>query len=222
MEGGFIFELANLKRLFAGVSITLYISVVSIFFSIFGGLLMGLAMAFGPAWVGFICRFYLESIRIIPILAWLFIVYFGFSTLFSLHIRGEIASIIVFSLWGVAEMGDLTRGALTSIPKHQHQSAKALGLNDFLIAVFVIFPQAIARLLPASINLFTRIIKTTSLVALIGVIDLLKVGQQIIEVNILKVPDASFWVYGAIFAIYFFLCYPLSVLSAKLESKYHY
>lgn len=222
MEGFFIFEIDTIKRLLEGIFITLYISVISILFSIFCGLAMGFTMAFGSSWIRFICRFYLESIRIIPILAWLFIVYFGFSTFSGLHINGQIASIIVFSLWGTAEMGDLTRGALTSIPKHQSQSAKALGLNDLLIAVFVIFPQAIVRLLPASINLFTRIIKTTSLVALIGVVDLLKVGQQIIEVNILRIPDASFWVYGTIFAIYFFLCYPLSVLSAKLELKYQY
>lgn len=220
MQAFFLLEPITLKRLLEGIFITLYISIVSIFISIFGGLLIGFLMTSRRTLVRFLCRFYLEGIRIVPILAWLFIFYFSFSAIFNLNIDGKTASIIVFSLWGIAEMGDLTRGALTSISTHQTQSAKALGLNPFLLFVFIIFPQAIARLIPASINLFTRMIKTTSLVALIGVIDLLKVGQQIIEVNIFKVPNASFWVYGAIFLIYFLLCYPLSVLSKKLEGKY--
>ncbi|OCR13756.1 hypothetical protein BA916_07970 [Helicobacter pullorum] len=69
------------------------------------------------------------------------------------------------------------------------------------------------------VNLFTRMIKTTSLAALIGVSDMLKVGQQIIEVNLISYPQASFWVYGGIFALYFMLCYPLSLFSQHLERK---
>ncbi|PAF53611.1 amino acid ABC transporter permease [Helicobacter sp. 13S00482-2] len=215
----FLFEPTTILRFSHGIFITLYVSVISIIIAILGGTLMGIMMTSKSILINFLCRFYLESIRIIPILAWLFIVYFGFSTFFGIHINALMASILVFGLWGIAEMGDLTRGALTSIASVQTQSAKAIGLNKIQIAIFVIFPQAFLRLLPSSINLFTRMIKTTSLLALIGVIDLLKVGQQIIEANILKIPDASFWVYGAIFAIYFFLCYPLSILSKKLEAK---
>lgn len=219
MDMLFLFEPMNLWRFAQGILITLYVSIASIFIAILGGVVMGIFMTSKSIIARFICRFYLESIRIIPILAWLFIVYFGLATFSNLHISGLVASIFVFGLWGIAEMGDLTRAALTSIPYHQTQSAKAIGLNRVQIAFFVILPQAFRRLLPSSINLFTRMIKTTSLLALIGVIDLLKVGQQIIEVNILKIPNASFWVYGAIFVIYFLLCYPLSLLGKKLETK---
>lgn len=215
----FLFEPMNMSRFLQGILITLYVSIVSIFIAILGGVVMGILMTSRSIITSFLCRFYLESIRIIPILAWLFIVYFGLATFSNLHISGLAASIFVFGLWGIAEMGDLTRAALTSIPYHQTQSARAIGLNKLQIAFFVILPQAFRRLLPSSINLFTRMIKTTSLLALIGVIDLLKVGQQIIEVNILKIPNASFWVYGAIFVIYFLLCYPLSLLGKKLETK---
>lgn len=219
MQASFLFEPVTLWRLFEGVLITLHISVISIFIAIFGGLLMGFLMISKKIFVRFLCRFYLEGIRIVPILVWLFIFYFSFSAIVGLDISGKTASIIVFSLWGIAEMGDLTRGALTSVSTHQIQSAKALGLTPFLLFTFIVFPQAIVRLIPASINLFTRMIKTTSLVALIGVVDLLKVGQQLIEVNIFKVPNASFWVYGMIFIVYFLLCYPLSIVSKKLEYK---
>ena len=85
--------------------------------------------------------------------------------------------------------------------------------------VFIIFPQSFKRLLPSLVNLFTRMIKTTSLAALIGVSDMLKVGQQIIEVNLINYPTASFWIYSGIFLLYFTLCYPLSMLSRHLEKK---
>ena len=55
---------------------------------------------------------------------------------------------------------------------------------------------------------------------MVGVIDVVKIGQQIIENNILKFPDASFWIYGFIFILYFLICYPLSKLASKLENKW--
>jgi polar amino acid transport system permease protein len=105
--------------------------------------------------------------------------------------------------------------------KHQIESAKALGLRPFDLYRYILIPQAIRRMLPGAINLATRMVKTTSLVVLIGVIDVIKVGQQIIELSRLEVPSASFWVYGFIFMLYFIICYPLSILSRKLENKWN-
>jgi polar amino acid transport system permease protein len=164
-----------------------------------------------------ITRVYLELIRIMPQLVLLFIVYFGFTKAFQIHLSGEISAIIVFSLWGTAEMGDLVRSALISIPKHQYESGKAIGLTSFRIYLYIIIPQTIQRLLPLAINLVTRMIKTTSLVVLIGVVEMVKVGQQIIEATRLSTPSAADWIYGVIFFLYFLVCYPISLLSNKLE-----
>lgn len=207
-----------IKRILEGVGVTFLIAFISIFFSCVFGFVLGYLMTLPSRVLSFLCRFYLESIRIIPILAWLFIVYFGFSFLFNLS--AIEACIIVFSLWGIAEMGDLVRGAISSLPKHQSESGRALGLSEIQIQIFIIVPQALKRLLPSLVNLFTRMIKTTPLAALIGVSDMLKVGQQIIEVNIIDYPQASFWVYGGIFLLYFLLCYPLSFVSRILERKF--
>ncbi|WP_104749693.1 amino acid ABC transporter permease [Helicobacter cynogastricus] len=217
-----LFSADNLARLVGGLWVTLYTSLISIVISLLGGVILGVGMAFGGRWLKVFCRVYLESVRIIPLLAWLFLVFFGSATLLDWHVSALSASVIVFSLWGVAEMMDLTRGALTSTSAHQIQSARALGLNGSQVINYIIFPQAFLALLPASINLFSRIIKTTSLMSLIGAVELLKVGQQLIEVNILKIPDASFYVYGLIFVLYFVLCYPLAYLSQYLEKKYQH
>lgn len=219
---GVLLELDNLKRLLEGFEITLLIALSSAVISIVVGMLLGSLMAFGSQIVVLACRVYLESIRIIPLLAWLFIVYFGLASWFDLHISAVLASVIVFSLWGGAEMMDLTRGVLTSVSKHQVESALALGLDSKKVIFNVIFPQSFLSLLPSSLNLFTRMIKTTALVSLIGAIDLLKVGQQIIELNLLRMPNASFVVYGVILMFYFSLCYSLSLYSSHLEKKFQH
>ncbi|MUU22001.1 amino acid ABC transporter permease [Helicobacter pylori] len=219
---GVLLELDNLKRLLEGFEITLLIALSSAMISIIVGMLLGSLMAFGSKIMVLACRVYLESIRIIPLLAWLFIVYFGLASWFDLHISAVLASIIVFSLWGGAEMMDLTRGVLTSVSKHQVESALALGLDSKKVIFNIIFPQSFLSLLPSSLNLFTRMIKTTALVSLIGAIDLLKVGQQIIELNLLRMPNASFVVYGVILMFYFSLCYSLSLYSSCLEKKFQY
>ncbi|EJB55616.1 amino ABC transporter, permease, 3-TM region, His/Glu/Gln/Arg/opine family domain protein [Helicobacter pylori Hp P-8b] len=219
---GVLLELDNLKRLLEGFETTLLIALSSAIVSIVVGMLLGSLMAFGSKIMVLACRVYLESIRIIPLLAWLFIVYFGLASWFDLHISAVLASVIVFSLWGGAEMMDLTRGVLTSVSKHQVESALALGLDSKKVIFNIIFPQSFLSLLPSSLNLFTRMIKTTALVSLIGAIDLLKVGQQIIELNLLRMPNASFVVYGVILMFYFSLCYSLSLYSSCLEKKFQY
>lgn len=215
-----LFEGTTLQRLFEGLMMTAGIAFLSIIIGSFLGIGMGLLRTSKSRTVQFICRFYLEVFRIIPILVWLFIFYFGVTNALDIHLDGEIVAVIVFSLWGAAEMGDIVRGALESLPKHQIESGKAIGLSFWGLYRYVLIPQAVRRMLPGAINLSTRMVKTTSLVVMIGVIDVVKVGQQIIERSVIKVPTASFWVYGLIFILYFIICYPLSKLSKKLEAKW--
>ena len=112
------------------------------------------------------------------------------------------------------------RGALQSIDKHQIEAGLALGLKRTQIFVYIELPQGLRRVLPSAINLFTRMVKTSSLAALIGVIEVVKVGQQIIENSLLTQPSASLWVYGLIFILYFLICYPLSLVANRLEQKW--
>ena len=215
-----LLEGVNLQRLLGGLLITARIALISVIIGSASGILLGLARTTKIRTVRVIGRIHLEAFRIIPILVWLFIVYFGVTTLTDIHLEGELVAILVFSLWGAAEMGDIVRGALESLPKHQEESGKALGLGFWGLYRYVLIPQAVRRMLPGAMNLTTRMVKTTSLVVLIGVIDVVKVGQQIIERSLLKNPTASFWIYGLIFLLYFAICYPLSQLSKKLERRW--
>jgi polar amino acid transport system permease protein len=215
-----LIEGSNFQRLLLGLWVTARIALVSVFFSVILGVFFGVLMTNKNKIMRFLCRAYLEAVRIIPVLVWLFLFYFGLARNFHINLSGEAASILVFTLWGTAEMGDLVRGSITSISHHQYESAFALGLTNVQLYRYVVIPQAVRRLTPGAINLTTRMIKTTSLVTLIGVVEVLKVGQQIIEANFLKSPSASLWVYALIFFFYFMLCMPVSHLSKRLERKW--
>ncbi|MCI6868293.1 MAG: ABC transporter permease subunit, partial [Lachnospiraceae bacterium] len=136
------------------------------------------------------------------------------------NMSGELASVIVFTLWGTAEMSDLVRGALISIPVHQYESSAALGMTRAQTYLYVIIPQTLRRLIPLSINLITRMIKTTSLILMIGVIEVLKVAQQIIEANRMSSPNAAFGIYLTVFLLYFMACWPISLLAKYLEKRW--
>ena len=112
------------------------------------------------------------------------------------------------------------RGALNSIPKHQYESAAALGLTAGQCSRYVIIPQTLRRLLQLAINLVTRMVKTTSLVVLIGVVEVLKTGQQIIDANRFQYPTAALPIYGVIFLLYFLICWPVSMLARYLERRW--
>lgn len=212
-----LFQGNNFSRLLEGLGVTIGVSLIAVFISIIFGILFGIVMTSKYTVVRFLCRIYLEFIRIMPQLVLLFLVYFGLARSFNINLSGITASVIVFSLWGIAEMGDLVRGSITSIPKHQFESGKALGLTQGQLYYYIIIPQTLRRLLPQAINLVTRMIKTTSLIVLIGVVEVVKTGQQIIEAARLTVPSAALWVYGVILILYFIVCYPISKLSNYLE-----
>ena len=215
-----LWEGSNLSRLLNGLAITAEIAFISVFFACIFGVVFGLIMTIKNRWVQVISHFYLEFVRIIPLLALLFIAYFGLAKWFDIHLNGITVCILVFIFWGTAEMGDLMRGALTSIEKHQLESAYALGLNSLQTFYYILLPQSIKRVTPSAINLFTRMVKTSSLAMLIGVLEVIKVGQQIIETSLFTDPSAALWIYGVIFMLYFVICYPLSLFSRYLEKRW--
>jgi polar amino acid transport system permease protein len=210
----------NFQRLLIGLWVTIRISLIAVLISLVLGTLLGMVMTLKNPVTKAITKVYLEFIRIMPQLVLLFLVYFGLTKAFGINLSGELSAIIVFTLWGTAEMGDLVRGALISIPKHQYESGAAIGLSKLQIYRYIIIPQTLRRLIPLAINLTTRMIKTTSLVVLIGVVEVLKVAQQIIEGNRYTVPDSALWIYGTIFLLYFFACWPISLLAKHLEKKW--
>ena len=115
----------NFERLLYGLWVTIKLSLISAVFSIIFGILFGLFMVIKNPITKIISQIYLQVIRIMPPLVLLFIAYFGVTRMYGIHISAEASAIIVFTIWGTAEMGDLVRGAIESISKNQVESAMA-------------------------------------------------------------------------------------------------
>lgn len=204
-----------------GLSVTIKISIISLILSIILGFIIGVIMTSKNKLINLVLRILLEAFRLIHPLIWLVVLYFGISYISNVQTDNIIVAIVVFTLWGTFEIADLVRSYIESLPKSQFESSAALGLTKVQMYVYVILPQIIIRSLPDIVNLATRLIKTTSLVFIIGVSEVLKVSQNIIQVVSYSNPKSyiSFTMYLMLLFIYFIICYPLSLFSKYLEKK---
>ncbi|KJK14548.1 amino acid ABC transporter permease [Pseudomonas sp. NPDC087612] len=207
--------LVSLPQLGKGAAQTLAISALSILFATLGGVLYGVLATLGKRSVNLLLRIYLELFRAIPVLVWLYLLFFGLPIFFAVSIPSFWCAVLVLSLWGASEVGEVVRGALQSLPRGQREAGLSIGLSGVQLYGYVLLPQALKRMTPPTINIYTRIIKTSSLAVLIGVVDVIKVGQQIIERTY-----ESVLIYGALFLFFFFICYPLSAASRALERRW--
>ena len=188
--------------LLQGLWVSVRIALVSMVLSIMLAIPLGLVMDSRHLWLRILTRGYFDMAQVA-----------------GLDVSGEVAAIIVFTLWGTAEMGDLVRGAIAAVPHHQIVSAQALGMSDRAVRRHIVMPLALRQLVPLTVNLVTRMIKTTALVSLIGVVEILKVAQAIIDRNRFDHPDAALWIYGTVFCLYFVVCFVISLYSRHLERK---
>ena len=154
-----------------------------------------------------------------PLLVWLFIVYFGFSRWLGLDLSSVAASIIVFSIWGSFEMMDLVRSSLTKHTQTPIRIRRRTGFSPFTSLYLHYYSSSLKKTSSSSMNLLTRMIKSTTFAYLIGAVELVKVGQQIIEFHNQN-DFAPFVIYGLIFMLYFVICYPVSLYARTLEKKW--
>lgn len=204
-----------LPLLAVGAGQTLAISLLAILFATLGGVAYGVLAQQGGRLVRGLLRVYLELFRVVPVLVWLYLFFFGLPIFFGLDIPAFWCAVLVLSLWGASEVGEVVRGGLGSLARGQQEAGLALGLSRWQLYRHVLLPQALQRLTPPTINIHTRIIKTSSLAVLIGVVEVIKVGQQIIERTY-----GSLLIYGLLFLFFLSVCYPLSLASRRLEQQW--
>lgn len=217
-----LFEGTNFIRLMGGLWTAIWIAGLSLILGLALGTILGMLRTLKSKIIRFILVLYLEFFRIVPTVVLLFLVYYILPRQFNINWPATWMAVLAFTLWVAAEFSDIVRGALESVPEHQRESGLALGLNQWQLFRYVLLPQALRLELPATINLATRVIKTTSLLLMISIMDVINVGQQIIEANNQTYPTGVFWVYGLIFILYFIIDYPLSKWAKHLTAKQQY
>jgi polar amino acid transport system permease protein len=163
-------------------------------------------------WLGIL---YIQCVQGIPLLAWLFLFYFGLAIV-GLPVLPWIAAAAAFSIYGGAFLGEIWRGALQAIPKTQWEAGAALGLGFGEQLRYVIIPQAVRIAVPPTVGFLVQLIKNTSLAAIIGFVELTREGQLTTASTF-----QPFTVYMTVAGLYFLLCFPLSQWSRSLERSLH-
>lgn len=196
-----------------GIWMTVSISFAAIFIGTIIGIFIGLALTYGNIVARILARVYTDFVRGIPVLVLILALYYIVPLIgINLNaIQAGIASLAVFSGAHVAEM---VRGALQSIHNGQTEAAQALGLNFSQTFIFVLMPQALRQILPTWINTSVEIVKGSSLISIIGVVEITYALQQTMARNYMFMKF-----YGLAALIYFIIGYSLERLGKFVERK---
>jgi polar amino acid transport system permease protein len=206
----------SLPFLTKGLAVTLQVSALVVLLSLVAGVLLGVALVYGPWPLRFLVRAYSDFIRGIPVLILIFAVYYGLPAL-KVNLSNLVAAVAALTMFTTAQVIETTRGAIQSVHHGQMEAGKAIGLGFGQRLLYVVFPQALRRFLPPWINSVTDAVKGSALVSLVGVVDLMLAIQQVIGRIYEPMP---LYLLGA--AIYFAISYSLSSLSRRLERRFAY
>jgi His/Glu/Gln/Arg/opine family amino acid ABC transporter permease subunit len=208
-----------------GLPNTLRVAAIAVVGSTLIGVVLGtlLTIPFRPLRAAI--RLYVEIFRGLPILVTVFATFFLLPTISpELEFSPLNAGAIALTLWGSAQVAETTRGAVQSIPAEQRDAAAALGFRWVGSHAYVILPQALRRLLPPLVSLLVNIIQNTTLVGVIGGLDMLEAGKRQNERLATYPPigvgeNHAFEIFAAVALLFFLISFPLARLAAYLEKR---
>jgi polar amino acid transport system permease protein len=194
---------------------TLLLSLIALV----GGGVLGLALALGRvsriATLRFIATAYIQLIQGTPLLVLLFLSYFGLS-MAGYRLDPVVAAGLSLTIYVGAFLGEIWRGCIEAVPRTQWEASDCLGLNRFQQYTHVILPQAVRIATAPTVGFMVQVVKNTSLASIIGFVELTRAGQIVNNSTF-----QPFLVFLFVGAIYFAICYPLSVASRVLERRLH-
>ncbi|KUJ36857.1 amino acid ABC transporter permease [Streptomyces sp. NPDC093228] len=204
-----------------GLRETALLALVSIAASLLVGILLGALLTLPSKPVRAVVRAYVEIWRGLPIIIILFLIFFVLPII-GVRVNTFIAAAIGLSLWGSANVAEVVRGAVQSVPRGQAEAAAALGFSWTGRMRHVLLPQAARRALPPLIGLVVNLTQQTSLAAVIGLVDILEASQRSIERLTLSGGSThAVPILGAVLAVFFVICLPLTMLSRWYERRLH-
>lgn len=196
---------------------TVSISIAAIILGTIIGIAFGMILTYAKKGVQWPVRIYVDVMRGLPVLVTVFIVYYFLNNvlkmLFGFQMEANMSGAVALTMFSTAQMTELTRGALQAIPDGQIEAGRAIGLTFPKIFMKILLPQAIVQMIPPWINSATEMIKASTLLGMIGVVDLLLVTRQIVA----KYNDAL--VYYVIIGCFYFLLNTLIEYFGKRISK---
>ena len=215
--GTFAFEAWTARyALWRGLWATITTSSFSIVLATLAGLIFGVALTYGWWPLRLLVRLYVDFMRGMPVLVLILFTYYGLA-LFQVNVTPYWAGVIALSAFATAHVAENLRGAVQSVPAGQMEAAKAIGLSFPKRLWYVIVPQAIRRMLPPWVNTCLEIVKGTTLLSVIGVVELLLATQQVIARNYMVI---DFYLLAC--AIYLVVNFCIAQIGAVLERRFSY
>jgi polar amino acid transport system permease protein len=157
---------------------------------------------------------YIQLFQGTPVLMQLFLFYYGLAVLYDMQVDAWPAVALAFTLYAGAFLGEIWRGSIQAIPRTQWEASACLSLGYIEQLRFVILPQAMRISIPPTVGFLVQLIKGTSIAAIIGFVELTRAGQLIVNVTF-----QPMLVYPIVAALYFAVCWPLSLVSRSLERR---
>jgi arginine/lysine/histidine/glutamine transport system substrate-binding/permease protein len=209
--------LKALPDLLLGTGVTLQITALSAVLGMIGGSLVGIARLSPILPLRWATRIYVDFLRGTPLLVQIFMIYFGLPALaqsFGVTLRFDrlLAAVVALSLNAAAYISEIVRAGIQSIELGQTEAAKTLGMSEVQTMYYIIFPQALRRMIPPLGNEFITLLKDTSLVAVIGFEELFRRGQLIVADTY-----RAFEIYTAVAIVYLVLTLLSSQFFSFLE-----
>lgn len=205
----------HLSLIWHGALVTLQICALSVLFGGLLGIVIGLMSTGTIRALRWVAALYVAVIRGIPVLLIIFFVYFGIPLMAPGSSLSEYwAAVIALSVFASAYIGELVRGSIQAVPGGQFEAADALGLSYAQRMRWVILPQAARVIVPPGVGFLVVLIKDSSLVAVIGLIDLTRAGNVVSSLT--ADPITTYLIVGA---GYFVICYTLSSLGRRYEQR---
>ncbi len=199
--------------LWAGLRLTLGVSLCALLVSVVFGTLLGVARSFRLPVLGAVGNAYVELVRGIPLIVLLSVVYYGLPTL-GITLPGFPAAVLALGLYSAAYTSEIVRGGLSSVPTGQLEAARSLGLSRAQALRFVVLPQAWRVALPALGNEFVSLILGSSLASAVTLQELFAQGKYITNATY-----RQFEVYAVLALVYFLLTFTLTRLVRLLERR---
>ncbi len=203
----------NISFILQGLWLTIYISFISIILSTLIGTVLAVMRNGKNPILHWISSIYIEFVRNVPNLLWIFIIFLVF------QMKSTPAGITAFTVFTSAALAEIIRGGLNGVDNGQTEAGLAQGMTNFQIFIYIIFPQAFRKMLPAIISQFVTVIKDTSLLYSVIAIQELFGKSQILMGRYFEA-DQVFTLYALIAAIYFVINFTISSFSRHLAKKW--
>lgn len=202
-----------LTHLGSGFYWTIYLFFAASILSIIVGFFAGLIKSARVPVIHLLIDFYIVIVRGTPFLLVIFIIYYVLP-FFNIRLSSFTAGVLGLIIHEGAYMTEIVRGGIDSIDKGQFEASQALGLNYFQKMRYVVLPQAIKIMLPPFAGQMVLLIKATSILSLIGLTEVTRVGRQLAQRG-----ENPFLVFILVGAFYFIICYPVIIISERLERR---